>query len=343
MTLLQEVFKKVILVVTIFALSGVWSAQAPAFSFGKSKIAMLDGVSRPDGGNKKQKMKSISVIAVDQAIKNDAGPSMQFSVTNQLGRKAFVVPFAYVKRFLTDNWHWYKATVLELEVGQSGAVDFGSVPSEDDLSTVFGCVSICSTKEAADAATYQMALDSQRIDFDLIAPLINKGVVLHASKYGVEGVRLSYEVVPSRWNKVLPPLDFSVLNTCKHPVFIAAFFYGKEQDCDAFWPWRFSKSPVYQLKPGESTVVHVETIKDPYDWNQAKGYLGIFKENEQKKAEIATYELLTAHEKITLGPLAQLREKQVVIAGRQYGTDTVFDITTQPVRSQELGNTMAAS
>ena len=53
MTLLQEVFKKVILVVTIFALSGVWSAQAPAFSFGKSKFAMLDGVCRPDGGNKK--------------------------------------------------------------------------------------------------------------------------------------------------------------------------------------------------------------------------------------------------------------------------------------------------
>lgn len=343
MTLLQEVFKKVIFAVTIFVVSGVWSAQESAFSFGKSKIAMLDGVSRPAGGNKKQKIKSISVVDADLPTKNDAGALMRFSVTNQLGRKAFVVPFAYVKRFMTDNWHWYKASVLELEVGQTGNIDFGSVPSEDDLSTVFGCVSICSTKEAADAATYQMTLDSHRIDFDLIAPLIGKGVVLHASKYGVEGVRLSYEVVPSRWKKVLPSLDFSVLNTCKHPIFISAFFYGKEQDCDVFWPWRFTKSPVYQLKPGESTVVHVETIKNPYDWDQAKGYLGIFKENEQKKAELATYELLTAREKIALGPLAQLREKQVVISGRQYGTDTVFDITTQPVRSQELGKKMAAS
>ena len=268
--------------------------------------------------------------------------STSFHVVNKLGRKVYVVPFAYLKRFTTDPWHWEKAAVLELEPDQVGLVDIGSVPTADDLTTVFGCVRICDTKEEADAATYQLTLDTKKIDLDLLALLNGKAVALHSSLYGVEGERLSYETIPSNWKVVLPPLDFSVFNESSHPIYVTTFFYGKEQDADEFTPWRFSKSPVYKLEPQQSTLIKVETIKDPYDRGYLRGYLGVFRENEGVKAENSTYELLTPDQKKPLGPLAMLENKQVVVSSRTYGSDILFDITTRSAPINGASKPMAA-
>lgn len=351
MTLLQEVFKKLLYVVLAV---GMFPAQAVAvdsnqsFSFGKSKVAL------PNLNLRKKTRKQEVVPPMSAAVSTEV-PALQpapksmihFAVKNELGRKVVVAPFAYVKRFLTDTWHWVNLTSLELEQGQQGLVDVGALASQDDAETVFGALRLCATKEEAAAATYELSQDHERVDVGLFSVLNKKTVILRASQYGVEGERISYEVSPSKWTKTLPPLDFAVINTHSEPVFLAAFFYGKEQDSDPFRAWRFTKSPVYELKPGQSTVVKVETIKDPYDWQNIKGYLSVFKQNEKLKAQNATYELLLPSEKIALGPLSQLAGKQVALVSRLYGTETVFDFsTTLPARAlaaPQTGTTTAAT
>jgi hypothetical protein len=268
--------------------------------------------------------------------------STSFHVVNKLGRPVFVVPFAYLKRFTTDPWHWEKMSILELGLDQAGLVEVGSIPTADDLTTVFGCVRICDTKQEAEDATYQLTLDTKKIDLDLLALLHGKSIVLHSSLYGVEGERLSYETVPSRWTVALAPLDFLVLNKSSTRMFVTSFFYGKEQDADEFAPWRFSKSPVYKLEPEQSTLIKVETIKDPYDRGYLRGYLGVFGEDEASKAENSTYELLTPDQKRPLGPLALLKDKHVIVTSRAYGSDILFDVATRQAPKNGAANLMAA-
>lgn len=352
MTLLHEVFKKIVYVVVLVAtgFSLVAADSEQAFSFGKSKITL------PNLNIRKKNKKNIFVQQVSPAVEAEKLPflpvatthanTIRFDLKNDLGRKVFIVPFAYVKRFLNDSWHWVNLDVLELEHGQSGVVDAGAFNSEADAESVFGAFRLCSSAQEAASATYELSRDFQRVDVGLFSVLNKKTVILHASKYGIEGERISYEVSPSRWQKILPSLDFVVCNTHSEPVFLTAFFYGKEQDCDPLWSWRFTKSPVYALKPGESTTVKVDVIKDPYDWKNIKGFLGVFKENESFKAENATYELLAPSEKIALGPLSKIKGKQVALTSRLYGLETVFDFsTTLPVRAvtSASGTTMAAT
>jgi|GEM_PF-3431015 len=351
MTLLQEVFKKIMyvaLAVSIFPARAVAADPGQSFSFGKSKVALPNLNIRKKSRKHEVSQVMPAASSTDAPALQPAAKSMiQFAVKNELGRKVVVAPFAYVKRFMTDTWHWVNLTALELEQGQQGLVDVGALASQDDAETVFGALRLCATREEAATATYELTADHQRVDVGLFSELNKKTVVLRASQYGIEGERISYEVSPSKWTKTLPPLDFAVFNTHSEPVFVAAFFYGKEQDSDPFRAWRFTKSPVYELKPGESTVVKVETIKDPYDWKNVKGYLSVFKPNEKLKAQNATYELLLPSEKIALGPLSQLAGKQVALISRLYGTDTVFDFsTTLPARAllaPQTGTTTAAT
>ena len=349
MTVLREVFKKIMCIVVLVVSSSVLVAaeQDQSFSFGKSKVAL------PSLNIRKKNKKNVPVqsapveapTASSDAPRDDA-PTIRFELKNDLGRKVFAVPFAYVKRFLTDSWHWVNLEMLELEQGQSGFVDAGVFSSASDAETVFGSLRLCSSAQEAARATYELSEDYQRVDVGLLSELHKKTITLHASKYGVGGERISYEVSPSQWKKELPPLDFVVRNTHKEPVFVTAFFYGKEQDCDPLWSWRFTKSPVYALKPGESATVKVDIIKDPYDWKNIKGFLGVFNQNESLKAENATYELLIPSEKIALGPLSKIVGKEVALTSRLYGLDTIFDFsTTLPVRASApaSGTTMAAT
>lgn len=326
MILLLEVFKKKTvktLFLSIFSLvlSSSVGAAEKAYVHGKTKV-------QPQASRTTE----AAITGTYKKLKNNPvdGYGITFKVTNNIGRKVYVVPFAYIKRFLTDPWHWYKAPILELDVNQFAFADIGTVPSVDDLTTVFGCLRMCDTKEEAEAATYQLSTDDKKIDLDLLSVLNRKEVILHSFQYGVQGERLSYEVVPSHWQKVLPPLDFHVVNATPNPVYVAAFFYGKEQDADEFVPWRFTKTDAYLLEPGKDTLIKVQAIKDPYDWSNVTGFLGVFKENEAKRAKNSTYELLQAREKIVLGPLASLGNKQVVLGSTQYGSDSLFNITTAP-------------
>ena len=349
MTLLREVFKKImcILLLVVSGCSLLTAAQDQSFSFGKSKVAL------PNLNIRKKYKKDAPVEHADVPVSNspkqvsgEVAPTIRFDLKNDLGRKVFLVPFAYVKRFLNDTWHWVNLDILELEQGQSGVVDVGTFNSVSDAESVFGSLRLCTSAEEAASATYELSEDYQRVDVGLLSELHKKTITLHASKYGVGGERISYEVSPSKWKKVLPPLDFVVRNTHKEPVFVTAFFYGKEQDCDPLWSWRFTKSPVYALKPGESATVKVDIIKDPYDWKNIKGFLGVFNQNESLKAENATYELLVPSEKIALGPLSKIVGKEGALTSRLYGLDTIFDFsTTLPVRASApaSGTTMAAT
>lgn len=358
MILLLEVFRKLVkklsLVVFVVGFCGTATCAMSESSPSEPEVvvSVKPGTSAKQGyvfGRTKvrpapSRTTEAAIISSVKKIKRSVtdGYGVTFTVTNKIGRKVFVVPFAHIKRFVTDAWHWFKAPILELDVDQSGFADIGTLPAADDLTTVFGVLRICATREEAEAATYQLTQDAQKVDLDLLSLLNGKGVALHSSKYGVEGERLSYEIIPSHWKQSLPPLDFSVFNSANQPIFVTAFFYGKEQDEDEFAPWRFTKSDVYRLEPGKSTVVKVETIKDPYDLGYLRGFLGVFKEDEAKKSENSTYELLTPHQKIGLGPLISLGNKQVVISSRSYGSDTLFDITTRPAPRNGAAKLMAA-
>lgn len=325
MTLLLEVFKKIpVKILMLCVMAGGMPAHlfAPKgmYVFGRTKVQP-----RPSSTTE------AVITGTYKKLKNNPaeGYGISFGVTNTLGRTVYVVPFAHIKRFTTDPWHWYKAPILVLEHGQTAQADLGTVPSLDDLTTVFGELRICATQKDAEDATFQLVGSSKSLDLDLLSVLNGKTVVLHSSQYGVEGERLTYEVTPSRWKEALPPLDFPVLNSTNEKIFVTSFFYGKEQDADDFVPWRFSKSGVYELEPGKGTVIKVEIIKDPYDWGNVRGFLGVFKENEAKKAENSTYELLIPRQKIALGPLASLGNKQVVITSQEYGSESVFNVSTK--------------
>ncbi len=101
--------------------------------------------------------------------------------------------------------------------------------------------------------------------------------------------------------------------------------------------WRFDKTPLLTLKQGESGIINVDTIVEPRDRSEVRGYLAVFDEDEYKDAEMSIFELLEPQKKLSLGKLATLKDQKVILKIEQYGTaGNLIDFTAKPIKRIEF-------
>ena len=309
--------KKLIMLVLL----GLYVPNAIAFSFGKLKVVSRDAAP--------------SVVSVEKnepvSLAHSKQPTIKFHVKNEIGRKMYAVSFAYLRRFIGDNWHWHKTDILELEANANALLDFGSLANTEDAASIFGNICVFDSYDDAVVSTAETAPNQRMIDLDIISNLNHKNIALTSSFYGIKGERFSYRVISAIPVSELAPLDYVVVNESAEPIIVTSFLYGRDQDLDAFSIWRFSKSDVYEIQPGQHVHIKVEKYTNTYDRKNVKGYLGIFKPGEVKKAENAVYELLTPTQKFSLGRLSALDKKQVVVSETMYGIDKKFMISMRSV------------
>lgn len=122
----------------------------------------------------------------------------------------------------------------------------------------------------------------------------------------------------TRETSVLPQnatkLDFEVENQTGKTIYITCFSYIKRR---AFTRWRWDKSEIYQLNPGQSTLIDIDYIEDPRDRQNVYGYLALF--DTHAAAEAAIYELLPDNLQIDLDQIIKLKGKKVVVEIEKYG------------------------
>jgi len=310
-------FKKIIM----WLLLGLYVPNVSTFSFGKLKVVSRDAAPSVVSVEKNE--------PVSQAYSKH--PTIKFHVKNEIGRKMYAVSFAYLRRFIGDNWHWHKTDILELEADHQALLDFGSLANAEDATAIFGNICVFDSYEDAVVSTSETAPDHRMIDLDIISNLNHKSIALTSSIYGIKGERFSYRIISSETVLELAPLDYVVANESAEPIIVTSFLYGRDQDLDFFSVWRFSKSDVYEIQPGQHAHIKVEKYTNAYDRKNVKGYLGVFKPSELKKAENAVYELLKPAQKFSLGRLSALDKKQVVVSEAAYGLNKKFIISMRSV------------
>ncbi len=114
-------------------------------------------------------------------------------------------------------------------------------------------------------------------------------------------------------------LDFDVENRTGKTVFVTCFDYQRKRN---FGHWRWDKSPVYKLEPGQTVTVDIDTIPNDQDRNNVFGYLGVF--NTQQEADDATYELTDDNLLLDLDRLIDLKGKKVTLEIEKYGSKGEF-------------------
>ncbi len=115
-------------------------------------------------------------------------------------------------------------------------------------------------------------------------------------------------------DELLRELDFEIKNDTDQTVFATCFYYTKKATA---YRWRWYKSPVQELEPGERAIVDIDTIPTKRDRNAVYGYLAVF--DNEVDAQTAVYELLEDTKRIDLDKLIGLRDKMVIIQQRRYG------------------------
>ena len=117
-----------------------------------------------------------------------------------------------------------------------------------------------------------------------------------------------------RQEELLRELDFEVRNDTEETAFITCFYYTKKA---TGYRWRWYKSPVYELEPGERAIVDIDTIPSKRDRDAVYGYLAVF--HNEVDARTSVYELLEDTKRVDLEKLTMLRDKIVIIQEREYG------------------------
>jgi hypothetical protein len=278
--------------------------------------------------------------------------SLDFEVENKTGKTVYVTCFAYMKKQPFSRWRWDKSEVYRLEDNQKTTIFMHRIKDEQDRINTFGYLAVLDTQKEADNAIYELLPDRNKLELDLLIHLKGKTVVLEVEKYGIVGEFLDYDFVPKKQTgvKFVPEVDFVVENHTGKTILVICFVFQKkakgtwlaEKTKEAWTPidetrddmsvWRFDKTPLITLKPGEVGVVDVDTIIEPRDRREVQGYLAIFDEDERKKVDDSVYELLPAQNKVQLGKLVNLKGKKVVIEIEKYGTlGDLIDYTVKPV------------
>jgi len=240
---------------------------------------------------------------------------LDFEVLNLTGKKIYLACFTYIKKMAFTRWYWDKSQVHELDEGQSVIIDIDSIEDEKDRENVYGYLAVFDNKEEAEDSIYELLDDDYKIDIDKIIKLKDKRVVLGIEKYGFKEELLDFAIIDKERERI-PELDFFVENQTGRNLFVTCFVYQKKENHPI---WRYDKTPVKKIAPGQMAIMDVDTIAQKYDRVYLRGFLGVFDETEEKLAQESTYELLAPNNKIDLGRIMLFRDKKVILEPERYG------------------------
>ena len=131
----------------------------------------------------------------------------------------------------------------------------------------------------------------------------------------------------------LPELDFPVVNRTPQTWYVTCFYWGKKIDVPV---WRWYKSPIYTVHPGEEVIVDIDTFNNKKDRNDMYGWLAVF--DNFLDADVSTWSMTPDESVIQLGKLSSLKEKtdtgvteyQVTLTPEKYGFyGTIVDYEIQ--------------
>jgi len=263
--------------------------------------------------------------------KNDR--TLTLKVKNISKNHLYAACFSYMKKEFNTRWRWHKSNVFLLSPKKEISIPLGTISDKQDLNSVYGMLGIFKSQKQAEDAIYELLPDNNKIDLDRLYKLKDQTLIIGVEKYGVTGDIFDYDIIPNELSKIdlQPELDFKVENRTGKPLYVTAFIYQKKDDMPV---WRYDKAPLIRIDNGATGVVDVDTLQNEYDHKYTRGYLAVFEEDEKQEAETATYELLKPYQKVSLGILAKLNHKRVVLNNQKYGIlgDTIEFSIKEPRR-----------
>jgi hypothetical protein len=266
---------------------------------------------------------------------------LDFDVENKTGKAIFATCFAYVHKGDFRHWRWDKSPIVEIPDGTVKTIDVDTIGDTQDRGSTYGYLGVFNDKQTADDAVIELTDERNLLDVDRLVDLHGKKVSIQIEKYGLKEF-LEYDFTAQKTAEKEPTeLDFMVENHTGKTIIACCFVYEKRgkgrwipelDDKDDATVWRFDKTPLITLKPGQQEMLDVDTIIADRDRNYVRGYLAVFDENERSKAEQSTYELLESSRKLNLGLLSTVKNKKIIVGIEKYGIMPNFiDYTTKPL------------
>jgi hypothetical protein len=265
------------------------------------------------------------------------GYELDFTVQNNTGKTMYLSCFSYIKKVHFTRWRWDKSPVYTLKPNESVIINIDTIPDKKWRKNVFGSLALFENKQDAEDSTYELLDDSRRIDLDKLYKLHkhNEKVILEVEKYGIKGNIFDCNIVPKDHEvTTYGELDFVIENKTGKTIYTTCFIYQIKDD-EAVW--KYDKTNIKKLEPGEQAVIDVDTIVESYNRVYATATLGIFDEYEKKAAEESTYQLLASKNKLEIGRLAEIKNKKIVLEVEQYGfTGDFIEFSFKPDTQKQL-------
>ncbi|MFA5306725.1 MAG: hypothetical protein WC365_04715 [Candidatus Babeliales bacterium] len=266
---------------------------------------------------------------------------LDYTVENKTGKTIYCTCFSYVHKGDFRRWRWDKSPVVEIQNGATAIIDVDTLDNEQDRTAVYGYLGVFDNQQSADDAVIELVDERKLIDIDRLSELKGKKVTVEIEKYGHKEF-FEYDFVPDTAStEKSSEIDFMVENRTGKPIIVCCFVYEKRgkgrwipelEAKDDATVWRFDKTPLITLKPGEKKMLDIDTIISGRDRSYVRGYLAVFDGSEREEAEKATYEQLETRRKLNLGLLSTLKNKKVIVNVEKYGIMPNFiDYTTKPL------------
>lgn len=141
----------------------------------------------------------------------------------------------------------------------------------------------------------------------------------------VVGCKVEQHAEPAK-KRTSGELSLTLKNITKKTLYTTCFAYLKK---DTAPRWRWHKSTVYELPPQQIVHIPIGYIKNPADFADSYGTLGVF--NTRGEAERSVYELTPDNNKVDLDKLHVLQDQVVVLGIEKYGVvGDIFDYSFFP-------------
>lgn len=276
--------------------------------------------------------------------------TLDFLVENTTGKTIYTTCFVYLRKDVYTSWRWTKSATYVINDNKTVTIKIPQVAEDTDRESTFGYLGIFDTKQAADDATYELTADKNKLDLDVLAKLKGKKVTLLTEKYGFKKPFIDFDFVDlqKKKQKKASELDFLVENNTNKTIYVCAFCYMKKakgtwiaavEGKDDMSNWRYDKTPILQLKHGETGYIDIDTIETNRDRENVIGFLSVFDEDEKDIAEKATYELLAPQNKIQLGRLKEIANQKIILEVEQYGIQgDLIDYAIKPTKKIDWKN-----
>ncbi len=295
---------------------------------------------------KKSRKKTKTTMKRKTALLASNIKSLDFDVQNKTGKTLYVTCFSYIKKRDFGHWRWDKSPIYKLDHLQTQKIQIDYIDDDYSRKNVFGYLGVFKNQKDADDSIYELLPDRNKLDLDQLMYLHDKK--LEIERYGFKGEYFEFNFAEKnardQEQKIArtPELDFAVENKTGKPILATCFVYQKKakgtwfaavDEKDDMEVWRYDKTPIISIPPGEIGVIDVDTITESRDRSYVRGFLAIFDEEETKLAQESTFELLGSHRKLNLGLLARLKKKKVVVDVEQYGiAEDFIDYVIKPIR-----------